>query len=177
MNDFRRRHWRPYKENYSVKAKHMQPRISMITGVDMLGNVYLSLTQSNSNKTMMTLFLEQLTLKLDKENSHWRQSTVITFDGASYHKATATKKTLERLRVPIMLMGPYSYEAAPCELFFAAYKADDVNPEKVPLGKTHFDRVLELVVRRCQQIPKTHLILNWHHTLLWAFKYLSFHQI
>ena len=40
----------------------------MITGVDKLGNVYLSLTQSNSNKGMMTLFIEHLVQKLDKEN-------------------------------------------------------------------------------------------------------------
>ena len=44
MSDFRKRHWRPNKSNYSVGAKQMQPRISMITGIDKLGNVYLSLT-------------------------------------------------------------------------------------------------------------------------------------
>ena len=44
MADFRRRHWRPYKENCSVRTKQMVPRISMITGVDKLGNIYLCLT-------------------------------------------------------------------------------------------------------------------------------------
>ena len=58
MSDFRRRHWRPYQCNYSVPSKQVQPRISMITGVDQQGNIYLRLTQSNSNKSMMTLFME-----------------------------------------------------------------------------------------------------------------------
>jgi hypothetical protein len=49
---------------------------------------------------------------------------------------------LERLNVPIMMSGPYSYEAAPCELYFAAFKADDVNPNSVPLGKSNFENVL-----------------------------------
>jgi hypothetical protein len=61
---------------------------------------------------------------------------------------------LERLRVPITMMGPYSYDAAPCELFFAAFKRADVNPAKVPLGKTHFQKVVQLVVDRCRQIPR-----------------------
>jgi hypothetical protein len=43
-------------------------------------------------------------------------------------------------------MGPYSYDAAPCELFFAAFKKEDINPNMVPLGKTHFKKVVELVV-------------------------------
>ena len=67
---------------------------------------------------------------------------------------------LQRLNVPIMMMGPYSYDAAPAELFFSAFKSDDVNPNKVPLGKGHFAEVLKLVVQRCQSIPKQHLILN-----------------
>lgn len=58
MTDFRRRHWRPYKTNCSIKQKQLLPRISMITGVDKLGNIYLCLTQSNSNKSMMSLFME-----------------------------------------------------------------------------------------------------------------------
>jgi hypothetical protein len=56
---------------------------------------------------------------------------------------------LERLRVPISMLGPYSYDAAPCELFFAAFKKVDINPNKVPSGKTHFIDVLKLVVKRC----------------------------
>jgi hypothetical protein len=63
-------------------------------------------------------------------------------------------KMLDRLRVPISMMGPYSYDAAPCELFFAAFKRADVNPNKIPLGKTHFKKVVELVVTRCRQIPR-----------------------
>ena len=44
MADFRQRHWRPYKENCSIRAKKMQPRISMIVAVDRYGEIYLSLT-------------------------------------------------------------------------------------------------------------------------------------
>ena len=84
---------------------------------------------------------------------------------------------LERLRVPIMMMGPYSYDIAPCELFFAAFKSADINPSKVSTGKQHFLNVINLVVKRCLEIPKYHLILNWHHCLSYVFRYLMFYEI
>ena len=97
--------------------------------------------------------------------------------GAAYHKAAGTMEMLERLRVPITQMGPYSYDAAPCELFFAAFKKADINPNKIPLGKTHFQQVVQLVVERCRQIPMQHIILNWHHCLQFIFGYLTFTHI
>ena len=44
MSDFRKMHWRPMDRNWSVKAKAVSPRISMIVAVDKLGNIWLSLT-------------------------------------------------------------------------------------------------------------------------------------
>ena len=84
---------------------------------------------------------------------------------------------LERLNVPIMMMGPYSYDAAPCELFFAAFKKADINPAEKTLGKTHFVEAIKLVIKRCLDIPKGHLILNWHHCYLYIFRYLTFFKI
>ena len=121
----------------------------MITAVSNKGDVYVSLSQSNTNQNIMSLFMEQLVLKLDKENPRWRANTILTWDGAPYHRSKESKKMLERLDIPMMMMGPYSYDAAPCELFFAAFKADDVNPNKVPLGKGNFELIINLVVQRC----------------------------
>ena len=169
MLDYRRMQWKP-AGNYSVGYKQLAPRISMIVGVDSLANVYLCLTQSNSNKSMMSLFMEELVKKLDKQSPHWRNYTIIQWDGAAYHKALGTQEMLKRLRIPTIMNGPYSYEASSAELFFAEFKRGDVNPNKMALGKSHFKEVVELCVKRCQQIPKQHLILNWHHTLLCAYK-------
>jgi hypothetical protein len=77
MTDFRRMHWRPRDKEWSVKAKQLQPRISMITAVDKLGNVWVCLTMSNSNKSMMGVFMEYFCRKLDVQNQHWRNSTAI----------------------------------------------------------------------------------------------------
>ena len=42
---------------------------------------------------------------------------------------------LEQLQVPIMISGPHSYDAAPCELWFALFKSVNINPRKVKTGK------------------------------------------
>ena len=80
MTDFRRHHWRPVDRNYSVRAKKLQPRISMILAVDNFGNVWFSLAASNSNRGMMCLFMEHLCLKLDREDKHWRSKTCLQWD-------------------------------------------------------------------------------------------------
>ena len=191
-------HWKPIDANCSVPQKSIAPRISMIVAVSSHGDVWVCLSHSNSNKSMMGVFVEKLCLKLDQQNPHWRNTHILTWDGkcrppgcsivlfahqylftigAPYHRAAGTKKMLERLQVPIMMSGPYSYDLAPAELFFAEFKKVDVNPSKVPMSKTHFDTVLKLVVERCQQIKKEHLVLNWHHSLLYAYKFLMFHRV
>ncbi|MCS5543863.1 MAG: hypothetical protein NZ767_03555 [SAR86 cluster bacterium] len=42
----------------------------------------------------------------------------------------------EGLNIPVIFTGPHSYDAAPCELLFAQFKAADINPNRLPTGKT-----------------------------------------
>jgi hypothetical protein len=58
MGDFRRMKWQAPGTNNSVPAYQMAPRVSMFTALDTLGNVYVSLAQSNSNESMMSLNLQ-----------------------------------------------------------------------------------------------------------------------
>ena len=83
----------------------------------------------------MALFFRRLTLKLDKERPQWRKDTVILLDNAAYHKAPAIQKVFEAQKIPIVFSGAHSYDAAPCELYFAAFKKADINPRRVPTGK------------------------------------------
>ena len=72
-----------------------------------------------------------LVKKLDKIRPNWREKTVILLDGASYHNSKSTIQVFERLRIPVMFLAPHSYNVAPCELYFAWFKMDDINPRKV----------------------------------------------
>ena len=81
MTDFRRMHWRPMDREWSVRAKALKPRVSMITAVDKYGNIWLALSMVNSDESMMGVFMEHFCRKLDKQNQHWRNSTIILWDG------------------------------------------------------------------------------------------------
>jgi transposase len=83
----------------------------------------------------MAIFFRQLCLRLDRERPQWRRDTVILMDNAPYHCGEDIMKLYKDLDLPVMFLGPHSYDAAPVELFFAAFKAADVNPGHVPTGK------------------------------------------
>ncbi len=83
----------------------------------------------------MELFFHSLVRTLDSERPNWRRDTVIVMDNAPYHTSNAALKLFEKLQLPILFTGPHSYAACPCELFFASFKAKDVNPRKAKTGK------------------------------------------
>ena len=95
MSDFRRRKWRPHRHTNSVAQLQLAPRISMIVGIDSLGEVFLSLVQSNSNSKTMMLFFKHLILKLDGLRQGWRRSHIILLDNATYHKSSKMLKFFE----------------------------------------------------------------------------------
>ena len=85
MSDFRRMKWQVPGTTNSVPKLEIAPRITMILGIDTLGNVYVTLAQANSNTEMMELYFRALTNQLDIERPGWRRDTIIIVDGAKYH--------------------------------------------------------------------------------------------
>ena len=44
MSDWRRRKWQAPDSNNSVKAFQVTPRVTMLTAIDTLGNLYIALS-------------------------------------------------------------------------------------------------------------------------------------
>ena len=61
--------------------------------------------------------------------------TRILMDNASYNKTDEVKEHIQRLKMPVIFSGPYSYDAAPIERFFGYFKQGRVMPEIEPAGK------------------------------------------
>ena len=57
---------------------------------------------------------------------------VFLLNNALYHTSNATVKLMQTLDVPLMFLGPHSYDAAPCELWYGWFKSADVNPNRIP---------------------------------------------
>ncbi len=83
----------------------------------------------------MCLFLSKLAGLLSQESKDWRSNTVLLLDGASYHKSESTRAAFEDLKVKVILSAPYSYSAAPVELFFAYFKKANINPTNAATGR------------------------------------------
>ena len=54
---FKRSKWRAHGSSNSAPEKFVTPRISVIAGVDTEGDIYVALTQVNTNTEVMRLFL------------------------------------------------------------------------------------------------------------------------
>jgi hypothetical protein len=76
----------------------------------------------------MQAFMTELVKILEQEDKHFRNNTIIFWDGASYHSGKETRKTMEALDLPIIQLAPYSYLSAPCELAFGLFKSVNINP-------------------------------------------------
>ena len=135
MSDFRRMKWQVPGTTNSVAKLEIAPRVTMILALDTKGSIYVALAQANSNSSMMELFFRSLVSRLEAERPNWRRDSVIFVDGAKYHQSVDFLRVAAELRLPYMVLGPHSYDAAPCELVFAHFKRADVNPRKVPTGK------------------------------------------
>ena len=133
--DFRRMKWREYGSSNTLPGLQLAPRITVIAALDSLGNIYLSLTQANSNNKTMEIYFHHLAAKLDKERPQWRENSVILLDNAAYHNSSSTISLLQGLRIPVMFFGPHSYNLAVCELFFSFLKSTHLNPNMLPTGK------------------------------------------
>ena len=111
------------------------PTLSLILAVDTLGHCYASITQSTTNSRMFKMYLTHLAKSLDKDRPGWREDTILLLDGATYHTCDETLVHMKQLQLPVMFLGPASYNVAPCELMFAHLKAVHLNPEGLPSGK------------------------------------------
>ncbi len=57
-------------------------------------------------------------------------------DNAPYHKSGNSLKLFEELKLPVIFTGPHGYAGSPIELFFAAFKSNDINPRHLATSKS-----------------------------------------
>jgi hypothetical protein len=88
--------------------KPVTPRVSMVAAVDNYGNKYVSLHQRNSNRFSTLLILSQLFRILDKEDSNWKQHTILLIDGARYHTRIEVKAFFKLNGVRFAITSPNS---------------------------------------------------------------------
>ena len=134
-SDFRKMKWRQRNQTNSLPIHAVSPRLSCIVAIDTDGRVYFALTQVNTDSDIFMLFMKRLMDKLTSEDRSWRTNTVLLIDGAPYHRSDTVRDFLRKSKAKVVLSAPYSYEAAPVELFFSMLKRTNLNPSRVSTGK------------------------------------------
>ena len=113
----------------------VQPRISLFAAVDSFGEVYIAISQENTNNDTFRLFLTYLIKELTRDRPNFREDTVFLFDGAGYHTSNEVQAYMAKLELQVIFTGPRSYDTCPVELFFAYFKNEDLNPTNQKTGK------------------------------------------
>ena len=60
------------------------------------------------------------------------ENSVILLDNAAYHCHVDVLRHIKFLGLTVIFSGPYSYSAAPAELYFVNFKAGQLNLDGVP---------------------------------------------
>ena len=79
--------WAYKSQSNNLAGRKLNPRISMIVALDSQGEVFLSLSQSNTNSMTMGLFFKELASALDKMRPKWRNNHIVVIDNAPYHSS------------------------------------------------------------------------------------------
>jgi len=66
----------------------------MVAAIDTEGSVWYSLTQVNTNSSIISLFLLHLSKRLDREMPGWQEDTVFLWDNAKYHTSSKTREAI-----------------------------------------------------------------------------------
>jgi len=91
---------------------------NVIAAICSTGELLFSVNHGKTNGHTFMYFLMKLCAHLDGEDIHWRKHTVLMLDNASYHRGVLVASLMDKLRLPILYLGPYHFRMAPIEMIF-----------------------------------------------------------
>jgi transposase len=100
----------------------------MIAAVSSRGRVFFTINQGKTTSLTFLIFLSKLCRKLDTLEAKWRTTSLFLLDNASFHKSERAMEGYETMGLPIMFLGPYSFNMAAVEKLFSFVKNRDLNP-------------------------------------------------
>lgn len=108
--------------------------VNLIAALTSTGEFLYTANCGKTNGPTFGFFLMKLCEHFDAEDHHWRKSTIFMVDNAGYHRGTVARDIIEKLRLPVLYMGPYHFRMAPVEMAFNYIKGHDLNPFRSGVG-------------------------------------------
>ena len=75
---------------------------------------------------------------MDVERPDWRQDTIWLVDGAKMHTTELVQDIYQKLKVPIMVAPPYSWNLVATEKWHAMFKSGELNPTGKGMTKSKY---------------------------------------
>ena len=135
VSDLRYMKWRIKGDTNSLRERAIDPLLKVIAAVTTTGDIFMAVSQINTDSDSFCLFMQKLIAKLQQEDPSFRERTVFQLDSADYHRSQITRNFLANNKIKTTLGGVYGYNLAPCELFFAGIKKGNLNPNFASTGK------------------------------------------
>ena len=110
----------------------------MTAAVDNYGDAYFALIQANNNQYTYGEFVRELTAILDTDRAGWRDDTIWLVDGAKMHSTELVRGIYQKLKIPIMIAPPYSWNLVATETWHALFKSGELNPTGMSLTKSKY---------------------------------------
>ena len=126
--DLRHQKWKVHGESNSIRERSINPLLKVFSAISSDGDVYMAVSQRNTDADAFCLFMQKLLAKLKKERPDYKDNTVIQHDSADYFRAATTRNFMANNGVRTVTGGVYGYKLAPCELFFSGIKSVNLNP-------------------------------------------------
>ena len=108
----------------------------MIAAIDNFGDAYFSLLQENNNQYTYGEFVRVLVWTLDAERPDWRENTIWLLDGAKMHTTDLVKEIYRKLKIPIIIAAPYSWNLVATESWHSIFKTGEINPTGKSMTKS-----------------------------------------
>ena len=108
----------------------------MMVGIDNFGSGYFSLLQANNNQYTYSEFVRELVQTLNVERPNWREDTVWLLDGAKMHSTELVQDIYRKLKIPVMIAPPYSWNLVATESWHSIFKQGELNPTGKAMTKS-----------------------------------------
>jgi hypothetical protein len=85
--DLRYMKWRARGETNSMRERAIDPLLKVFAGISSTGDVYMAVSQVNTDSDTFCLFMMKLIARLQAERPNFREDTILQLDSADYHRS------------------------------------------------------------------------------------------
>ena len=153
-------------------------KVNIIAACSSRGRIWMTVNHGNNNTETILSFIFRLCKLLQDEDPEWRNHYRILLDNASYHRSNDAMAMYKELKIPVMFLGPYSFDCAAVEKVFCMIKKQDLNKEKRSFNsRKSYHQYVEWLAEELSKLDIGYCQRLFAHTLKFAQRYANFENI